>query len=52
MKTVGTDDRGGYTYGVRGTSCGIYWGPACADHLVEHVKLYTENRINIDLVGI
>ena len=51
MKTVGTDDNGGLICGVRGSNCTADWRQAYADYLVQYVKFYEQEGINISMLG-
>ncbi|EXJ56265.1 uncharacterized protein A1O5_12721 [Cladophialophora psammophila CBS 110553] len=52
MKTVGTEDEGGLICGVRGSSnCSGDWRQAYADYLVQYVKFYEEEGIEVSLLG-
>jgi len=51
MKTVGTDDNGGSICGVRGSNCSADWRQAYADYLLEYVRLYEKEGINISMLG-
>lgn len=51
MKTVGTENLGGQICGVRGTNCEHDWRQAYADYLVQYVRFYKEEGIDISLLG-
>jgi glucosylceramidase len=51
MKTVGTENLGGQICGVRGTNCEYDWRQAYANYLVQYVKFYKEEGIDISLLG-
>jgi glucosylceramidase len=51
MKTDGTDNNGGLICGVRGSNCTHDWRQAYADYLVQYVKYYAEEGIEINLLG-
>jgi glucosylceramidase len=51
MKTVGTDNDGGLICGVRGSNCTHDWRQAYADYLVQYVKFYQQEGVNISLLG-
>ncbi|KAL7893051.1 glycoside hydrolase family 5 protein [Trichoderma sp. SZMC 28014] len=51
MKTVGTENLGGQICGVRGTNCEYDWRQAYADYLVQYVRFYKEEGIDISLLG-
>jgi glucosylceramidase len=52
MKTVGTEDNGGFICGVRGsTNCSGDWRQAYADYLVQYVKFYEQEGIEISMLG-
>lgn len=51
MKTDGTDVNGGYICGVRGTNCTADWRQAYADYLVQYVRFYEQEGLNISLLG-
>lgn len=51
MKTVGTENDGGQICGVRGTNCTYDWRQAYADYLVQYVKFYQAEGIDISLLG-
>ncbi|OAG44292.1 hypothetical protein AYO21_01288 [Fonsecaea monophora] len=52
MKTVGTEDEGGLICGVRGsTNCSGDWRQAYADYLVQYVKFYEQEGIEVSLLG-
>ncbi|EEA19700.1 hypothetical protein TMatcc_009845 [Talaromyces marneffei ATCC 18224] len=51
MKTVGTENDGGQICGVRGTNCTHDWRQAYADYLVQYVKFYKAEGIDISLLG-
>lgn len=51
MKTVGTDDNGGLLCGVRGSNCSADWRQAYADYLVQYVKFYQQEGINVSMLG-
>ena len=51
MKTVGTDDNGGLICGVRGSNCTADWRQAYADYLVQYVKFYQQEGIEISALG-
>lgn len=51
MKTVGTENDGGFICGVRGTNCTHDWRQAYADYLVQYVKYYKEEGIDVSMLG-
>ena len=51
MKTVGTENDGGQICGVRGTNCTYDWRQAYADYLVQYVKFYQAEGIDVSLLG-
>ena len=51
MKTVGTDSDGGFICGVRGSNCTADWRQAYADYLVQYVKFYEQEGVNVSLLG-
>jgi O-glycosyl hydrolase len=51
MKTVGTENDGGFICGVRGTNCTHDWRQAYADYLVQYVRFYHQQGINISMLG-
>ncbi|KAK6386066.1 hypothetical protein LTS17_001640 [Exophiala oligosperma] len=52
MKSVGTEDDGGFICGVRGASnCSADWRQAYADYLVQYVKYYEQEGIEVSLLG-
>ena len=51
MKTVGTDNDGGSICGVRGSNCSADWRQAYADYLVQYVKYYKQEGIDVSLLG-
>jgi len=52
MKSVGTEDNGGFICGVRGaTNCSADWRQAYADYLVQYVKFYEQEGIEVSLLG-
>jgi glucosylceramidase len=53
MKTVGSEDNGGHICGVRGSSncSGQDWRQAYADYLVQYVKFYEQEGIEISMLG-
>ena len=51
MKTVSTDDDGGLICGVRGSNCTADWRQAYADYLIQYVKYYQQEGIDISLLG-
>ena len=51
MKTGFTDDNGGLICGVRGSNCTADWRQAYADYLVQYVKFYQQEGIEISLLG-
>ena len=51
MKNVGTENDGGLICGVRGTNCTHDWRQAYADYLVQYVKYYQQEGIDISLLG-
>lgn len=53
MKTVGTEDNGGFICGVRGSSncSGQDWRQAYADYLVQYVKFYEQEGVEVSLLG-
>ncbi|PTB64958.1 glycoside hydrolase family 30 protein [Trichoderma citrinoviride] len=51
MKTVGTENLGGQICGVRGTNCKHDWRQAYADYLVQYVRFYKEEGIDVSLLG-
>jgi len=51
MKTTGTEDNGGLICGVRGSNCTADWRQAYADYLVQYIKFYQQEGINISALG-
>lgn len=51
MKTVGTDNNGGFICGVRGSNCSADWRQAYADYLVQYVRFYQQEGVNVSLLG-
>lgn len=52
MKTVGIDADGGFLCGVRGaTNCTADWRQAYADYLVQYVRFYQQEGINVSMLG-
>ncbi|KAL2407917.1 GH30 family xylanase [Exophiala dermatitidis] len=55
MKTVGSEDNGGLICGVRGSdtspNCTADWRQAYADYLVQYVKFYEQEGIEVSLLG-
>ena len=51
MKTVGTENDGGFICGVRGSNCTADWRQAYVDYLVQYVKFYQQEGIDISLLG-
>ncbi|KAI1625331.1 glucosylceramidase [Exophiala viscosa] len=54
MKTVGTEDNGGFICGVRDSSspnCTYDWRQAYADYLVQYAKFYEQEGIEVSLLG-
>ena len=51
MKNVGTDDLGGYLCGVRGSNCSTDWRRAYAEYLVQYVRFYEQQGVNISMLG-
>lgn len=51
MKTDGTDDNGGLICGVRGSNCSADWRQAYAEYLVQYVRFYQQEGINISMLG-
>ena len=51
MKTVGTDSDGGFICGVRGSNCTADWRQAYADYLVQYVKFYEQEGVDVSLLG-
>lgn len=51
MKTVGTDNDGGFICGVRGSNCTADWRQAYADYLVQYVKFYQQAGVEVNLLG-
>ena len=51
MKTVGTENDGGFICGVRGTDCAHDWRQAYADYLVQYVQFYKDEGIDISMLG-
>lgn len=51
MKTVGTDNDGGQICGVRGSNCTYDWRQAYANYLVQYVRFYQQEGVDISLLG-
>ncbi|KAK4948728.1 hypothetical protein LTR10_012733 [Elasticomyces elasticus] len=54
MKTVGSEDYGGFICGVRDSNspnCTYDWRQAYADYLVQYVKFYEQEGIEVSLLG-
>ena len=51
MKTTGTDYNGGFICGVRGSNCSADWRQAYANYLVQYVRFYQQEGINISMLG-
>ncbi|KAK5134349.1 hypothetical protein LTR08_006529 [Meristemomyces frigidus] len=51
MKTVGTDYNGGLLCGVRGSNCSADWRQAYADYLVQYVKFYQQEGVDVSMLG-
>lgn len=52
MKTVGTEAKGGHICGVRGsTNCSGDWRQAYANYLIQYVKFYQQEGIEVSLLG-
>jgi O-glycosyl hydrolase len=51
MKTIGTDNDGGFICGVRRSNCTQDWRQAYANYLVQYVKFYAQEGITVDLLG-
>lgn len=54
MKTTGSEDNGGFICGVRGSdspNCTADWRQAYADYLVQYVKFYEQEGIEISMLG-
>jgi glucosylceramidase len=51
MKTTGSEDNGGLICGVRGSNCTHDWRQAYADYLVQYVKYYKQEGIDVSLIG-
>lgn len=53
-KTTGSEDNGGFICGVRGSdspNCTADWRQAYADYLLQYVKFYEQEGIDISLLG-
>ncbi|KAL9109080.1 MAG: hypothetical protein Q9227_006171 [Pyrenula ochraceoflavens] len=51
MKTVGTDNDGGFICGVWGSNCTADWRQAYADYLVQYVRFYQQEGIDVSYLG-
>lgn len=51
MKTDKSENNGGFICGVVGTDCEHDWRQAYADYLVQYVKFYKQEGIDISLLG-
>ena len=51
MKTTGSDNYGGFICGVRGSNCTYDWRQAYANYLVQLVRFYQQEGVNISLLG-